>query len=159
MWAKNWAITDLFKVFFSFIQTNKTNDCRKCPPNIWCWDPNTRLLELESPPVTTIPAGHTASFFCGQLPKYLVITWVVHSSPCSGHIVNLLLGCTSGLHFSGCTSGLDLVADLGPVLALYSFFVDVIRLVKNNSWTDSWKRFNGHISPMIDILNIYSFLN
>ena len=42
---------------------------------------------------------------CGQRPKDLVITWVVLVLG-----VNLLLGCTSGL---------NLAADLEPVLALF----------------------------------------
>ena len=36
------------------------------------------------------------------------------SSSCSGHFVNLLLGCTSGL---------NLAADLGPVQALLIFMI------------------------------------
>ena len=46
-------------------------------------------------------------FAWGQWPMYLVITWVVLLL--FWHLVNLLLGCISGL---------NLVADLGPVLAL-----------------------------------------
>ena len=52
---------------------------------------------------------------CGQLPNYLSCSCY----SCFGRFINLLLGCTSGLHFwgtfLGCTSGLNLAADLGPV--------------------------------------------
>ena len=69
-----------------------------------------------------MPSGH----FCLQ-PMTEGPSNLLSSSFCSsfsGHFVNLLLGYISGVHFwgtfPGCTSGLNLAINLGPVQALFN---------------------------------------
>ena len=77
--------------------------------NSWIWRLgifNTIFDTIESS-FWRLDPSNVIKFFivCGQRPKDLVITWVVLVLG-----VNLLLGCTSGL---------NLAADLEPVLALF----------------------------------------
>ena len=58
---EKWTNPRLFFVYYRSFQTNNTiltkNQCEKmsCPSIIQRWDSNSRLLERESPPITTRP--------------------------------------------------------------------------------------------------------
>ena len=53
-----WANPGLFFIHFRLFNTQITKFStnryvKKCPSSLWCWDSNSRLLEHESPPITT----------------------------------------------------------------------------------------------------------
>ena len=90
-------------------------------------------------PIRMLISGYaTLIFVCGQRLKYIVPNYLSFCcSSSSGHFVNLLLRCTSGL---------DLAADLGAVLALFiknwiwfSTFV-TLKLSTNLLNPNQWKQ-------------------
>ena len=75
-------------VYFQSFQTNiitnfTANICEKYPSSIWCRDSNPRLLEHESPPITTRPGLPPLPLFLGIILFYLQPSYfrlVLHSS-------------------------------------------------------------------------------
>ena len=65
----------LFHLFLYF-QTNitifTTNNVKKCPSSIWCWDSNPQPSGHESPPITTRPGLQRSIFGLNNFPSFSI---------------------------------------------------------------------------------------